>query len=155
MNFKDFFEQSGKEETKNVRETLKKLPEAYRKLVKGFKFKFLDGSSLNGDPEHIGYMTNKPKIIAVAGPWHYGREFTFFHEIAHLVWEQLINKEKRAEWGKILKATKDKKQHQGDEEMWCMCFANYYVKNKVVIHDHPEWKEFMKKLNSQLCKGAK
>jgi len=152
MNFKTFLEQDTKEEKKNVQEALKKLPETYRKLVKGFKFKFLDGSTLHGDPEHVGYMTNKPKVIAVAGPWHYGREFTFYHEIAHLVWEQLVTKEKRKEWGKVLKSTKGQRQHQGDEELWCMCFANEYAKNKMVIHDHPEWHAFMKKLNAQLCK---
>tara|TARA_Y100000034_G_scaffold43496_3_gene53072 strand:+ start:6004 stop:6450 length:447 start_codon:yes stop_codon:yes gene_type:complete len=146
MDFKAFLEQNGKEENKSVREALKKLPEAYRKLVRGFKFKFLDGSTLHGDSEHVGYMTNKPKVIAVAGPWHYGREFTLFHEIAHLVWEQLVDKEKRAEWKKVYKATKDKHQHQGLEEMFCMAFANFFAKNKVVIHDHDNWKEFIKGL---------
>lgn len=152
MNFKCFLEQTGKEENKSVREALKKLPKVYRNLVKGFKFKFLDGSTLNGDSEHVGYMTHKPKVIAVAGPWHYGREFTFFHEIGHLVWEQLVNKENRTKWKKVLNATKDKRQHQGLEEMWCMAFSNHYVKNKVVIHDHPEWHDFMKKINAQLNK---
>jgi len=152
MNFKNYLEQTSKEENKSVKEALSKLPKAYKKLVKGFKFKFLDGSTLHGDEEHVGYMTNSPKVIAVAGPWHYGREFTFFHEIGHLVWEQLIDKEKRAEWKKVLAATKDKRQHQGDEEMFCMAWANFYSKNKVVIHDHPEWRAFMKKTNSQLCK---
>lgn len=151
MNFKKFLEQNEKEENKNVQEALEKLPKVYRKLVKGFKFKFLDGSTLNGDTEHVGYMTHKPKVIAVAGPWHYGREFTFFHEIGHLVWEKLMDEEKRDEWKKILKHTKGKRQHQGLEEMFCMMFANEYAKNKVVIHDHPEWHNFMKKLNSQLC----
>ena len=152
MNFKNFLEQNSKEENKSVQEALKKLPETYRKLVKGFKFKFIDGSTLHGDPEHVGYMTNKPKVIAVAGPWHYGREFTFYHEIAHLVWEQLVDKENRAAWKKVLEATKDKRQHQGMEEMFCMCWANEYAKNKIVIHDHPTWHDFMKKLNTQLCK---
>ena len=152
MNFKNFLEQTGKEENRSVKEALSKLPKAYKKLVKGFKFKFLDGSTLHGDSEHVGYMTNKPKVIAVAGPWHYGREFTFFHEIAHLVWEQLVAKEKRAAWKKVLEATKDERQHQGAEEMFCMAWSNFYSKNKVVIHDHPTWKDFMKKLNTQLCK---
>jgi hypothetical protein len=82
----------------------------------------------------------------VAGPWHYGREFTFFHEVAHLVWEQLVDKETRKAWGKVLEATKDKRQHQGAEEMFCMSFANFYAKNKIVIHDHDTWKEFIKGL---------
>jgi hypothetical protein len=146
MNFKTFLEQNSKEENKSVKEALNKLPKAYRNLVKGFKFKFLDGSTLNGDSEHVGYMTNKPKVIAVAGPWHYGREFTFFHEVAHLVWEQLCDKDTRKAWGKVLAATKDKRQHQGEEEMFCMAFANFYAKNKIVIHDHDTWKEFIKGL---------
>lgn len=146
MNFKEFLEQSNAEEAKNVHLALNKLPESYRKLVRGFKFKFLDGSTLNGDSDHVGYMTHKPKVIAVAGPWHYGREFTLYHEIAHLVWENLVDKAKRAEWKKVLAGTKGKRQHQGAEEMFCMAFANFYAKNKIVIHDHESWKEFIKGL---------
>lgn len=152
MDFKAFFEQNTKEEQKSVKDALNKLPKAYQKLVRGFKFKFLDGSTLNGDRDHVGYMTHKPKVIAVAGPWHYGREFTFFHEIGHLVWEKLVNDKFKKEWKKVLNSTPGKRQHQGLEEMFCMMFANEYAKNKIVIHDHPEWHNFMKKLNSEICK---
>jgi len=143
-------EQSYKKETKNLNQSLKKLPKKYRDLVKGFEFRFLDGSALENDPEHIGYKIDSPKVIAVAGPWHYGREFTLFHEIGHLVWERLLDDVHKKDWKRIVDSTEGKRQHQGIEEMFCMSFANYYVKNKMVIHDHPEWQEFMKKLNSSI-----
>jgi len=150
MEFKIFFENSD-EENKNIKETLKKLPKSHMALTKGFKFKFLNGNTLNGDKEHVGYMMKHPrKEIAIASPWNYGREFTFLHEIGHLVWENLMDKELRKEWSNVLKNTKER-QHQGDEEMFCMAYACYFAKNKISIHDHESWHEFIKKL----CKNNK
>jgi hypothetical protein len=46
------------------------------------------------------------------------------------------------EWKQIVARTKNK-QKQGPEELFCHAYANYYVKNKIVIHDHPEWRQFI------------
>jgi hypothetical protein len=67
------------------------------------------------------------------------------HEIAHRVWEHILTPEMKKEWEGIVKQT-DKKQNQGAEELFCMAYANQYCKNKVVIHDHPEWEKFIKGL---------
>src|SRR3990170_4679864 len=114
MNFKQFFEASlvfeaslGNEEEKNIKTTLKKIPKKHQALLKGFKFKFLNGNTLKSDKNHVGYMMNNPKEIAVASPWNYPREFTFLHEIAHLIWEKFVDKDKRKEWKKIVKNTKN------------------------------------------------
>ena len=122
--------------------TLKKLPKSHRKLVKDFHVRFEGGNTLHGDDQHVGYVDEYEKEICVASPWNYGREFTFLHEIAHKVYEKLNDNTKK-EWAKIVNKTKNK-QKQSPEELFAMAYANSYAKNKVVIHDHEEWNEFIK-----------
>ena len=88
--FKKFFEA---EEKENVKELILMLPIRHRKLLNRFKFTYTPNNTLAGDREHIGYIHRKS--IVVAAPWNYSRKFTTLHEIAHLVWEHLISKEKK------------------------------------------------------------
>jgi len=143
--FQQFLENKAQEE---VKETLEKLPKSHQKLVKGFQFKFFGDCTLKGSDENIGmiYLNDKKnKKIHIASPWNYGREFTVLHEIAHLVYEKYManNQELKNKWKKIVDKTKNKLD-QPAEELWCHAYANYFAKNKIVIHTHPEWENFMK-----------
>lgn len=132
------------EEHDDITKMLSKIPKSHRALLKGYNFKLQGGNTLSGDDEHIGYMDAEEEEIAVAAPWNYGREFAMLHEIAHVIWERLGDDLKH-EWGEIVKRT-DEKQDQSEEELFCMAYANHYAKNKIVIHDHEEWHEFIERL---------
>jgi len=137
-SFKLFFEKALSEEDKNIKETLGRLPKSHAALVGGYKFNLQDGNTLNKDDEHVGYIDDEKKTIAVAAPWNYGREFTFLHEIAHKVWEQILDSNLKSKWKKI--------ESKDSEEAFCMAYANYYVKNPVVRFDKQKWKAFIKGL---------
>lgn len=130
------------EEQQDIARTLGKIPPSHAALVKGFKWKFHAGNTLNGDEKHVGYMDRQEKEIAIAGPWNYGREFTILHEIGHRVWEGFVPPEMKLLWLKIVANTKNR-QNQEPEELFCMAYANRYAKNKIVIHDHPAWHKFI------------
>jgi hypothetical protein len=148
--FKEFFQQNDNmiEEKGDIKKTLSKLPSSHSQLVKGFKWKFHGGNTLNNDDKHVGYIDDSSKEIAVAAPWNYGREFTILHEVGHKVWENFVKPypELVEKWTNIVKRTRNK-QKQSPEELFCHAYANFYVKNKIVIHDHPEWRDFIKNLN--------
>jgi len=57
----------------------------------------------------------------------------------------LVTPQMRQHWAQIVANTKDK-QNQEAEELFAMAYANHYAKNKIVIHDHPEWDLFIRKL---------
>ena len=141
MNFKEFLIES---EMTDVRKTLGKIPKVHKALLHGYKYKFEKGNTLDGD--HVGEIDEKNKTVSLAAPWNYGREFTFLHELAHAVWKNYCSAQLRKEWSKIVKDTKAPHQHQGDEELFCMAYATTYAKNKIVIHSHPEWEKFIKRL---------
>ena len=145
MEFKTFLEQD-ESYAADAQKTIRKLPKSHQKLVKGYKFKFQPSNTLKGDGDHVGYIDEEKKEIVVAAPWNYGREYTFLHEVAHLVWKYVVNKKLRHEWGEVVKKTKEPRQHQGEEELFCMAYANFYAKNKIVIHTHDNWEEFIKRL---------
>jgi|TARA_Y100000034_G_C6771931_1_gene344397 Zn-dependent peptidase ImmA (M78 family) len=146
MNFKVFFTESEKKKNlEDVNKTLKKLPKKYRNLFKGFKFKFEADNTLNGDDKHVGLIDTEKKTITIAAPWNYGREFTLLHEIGHLVWAHLLEDDLKKKWNNIAKNTKNK-MNDGLEELFCMAFANSFVKNKIGIHTHPKWENFIKEL---------
>lgn len=144
-DFKKFIES----EEEDVHKSLAKLPAAYQKLAHGFKVSFEPSHTLKGDDKHIGeiILDKKQKRIRVCSPWNYGRSFAFLHEIGHLVWEKYIKgTDLEKEWISICKNTKDKKKDEPEDENFCHAFANQYVKFPLVIHDHPEWKKFIKKV---------
>lgn len=144
MEFRLFLEQS---ETylKDVRKTLRKLPKAHRKLIRGYKFEFQPTNTLKNDGDHIGFVDEEKKKIVVASPWNYGREYTLLHEIGHAVWKYLVDEKRRKKWMQIVENTKHK-QNQGAEELFCMAYANFYAKNKIEIHTHKTWETFIKNL---------
>jgi hypothetical protein len=135
------------EEKGDIKKTLSKLPPSHAALVKGYRWKFHPGNTLNGDDEHVGYVDDSQKEIAVAGPWNYGREFTILHEIGHKVWDNFVKNNPKLvrQWHHIVANTKNK-QNQEPEELFCMAYANHFVKNKIVIHTHPEWDRFIEAL---------
>lgn len=144
--FKAFLESQVEQEAK---ETVAKLPKTHAALLKGYKFKFENGCTLKGSDDNIGMIhlnDDKKKEIHVAAPWNYGRQFAFLHEIAHLVYQEWMhnNKKWQKEWKSITEKTKHKLD-QPPEELWCHCYSNHFSKNKIKIHDHPEWDAFMKK----------
>ena len=144
IGFKEFIFEQTKEQEANVKSTLAKLPASHKALVTNYKLKWHHDNTLQGDDGHIGIVNPNDKTITIAAPYNYGREFTFLHEIAHKVFEKWMTKDMFAKWKKIIARTKDKMK-QNAEELWCMCYANYFAKNKIVIHTHPEWEAYMKK----------
>ena len=137
-NFKLFLEF---EEKKNVKNTLKELPEKHQDLLKGYKINFTGRNTLNGDNQHIGFIYKNK--IEVCAPWRYSREFTMLHEVGHLVYEKLMTPELKKEWAKIVK--KNPKENQdNNEENFCMAYAATYSKHPPTTHAHPEWIKFIK-----------
>jgi len=129
----------------DIEKTLNKLPKKHLKLIKKYKFEFQPNNTLKGDSDHIGFIDEEKGKIKIAAPWNYGREFTLLHEIGHAIWKYLVSKQKRKEWSKIIKKTKNK-QKQNDEELFCMAYANYYSKHKIEIHNHDSWNNFIEKV---------
>lgn len=144
MQFRQFLIES--ENQTDVRHTLAKLPARHRSLVKPYRFVFQANNTINGDKEHVGIIDEKLRKITIAAPWNYGREYAMLHEIGHLIWKYRMDKDHMAQWSKIVKSTKNK-QKQPDEELFSMAYANTYAKNKIEIHNHPQWERFIKKLN--------
>ena len=128
IGFKRFLEQQ--EEEKDIQNTLKKIPQSHAALVKGFSWKFHAGNTLDGDDQHVGYMDDRSKEIAVAGPWNYGREFTILHEIAHTVWEKMPPQVKQS-WSQVVSQIEksDEALNQNPEELFCHFYAAFYSKN--------------------------
>jgi len=135
-------------EDEDVGKTIAKLPKRIQALVKGYKFLFEPGNTLHNDDGHVGIIVNKPKkIIRIAAPWRYSREFTVLHEIAHLVYEAYIrNTELEKQWSGVVKANKNRKKDEPDEENFCHAFAAYYCDHPPVVHHNEEWRNFMSKL---------
>lgn len=149
MEFRRFIES---EEERNVKRLLDELPDGHRQLLKGYKFRYTPGNTLNGDNQHIGYI-HKDRIV-VAAPWNYSRAFTTLHEIAHLVWEYLMDKDMKKEWSELVKKTKAdhvaslnkaqrKSLDQGPEEIFCMAYAARFSNHAPGIWSNEKWFEFM------------
>lgn len=141
MEFRTYIEST--EEMTDVNKTLMVIPKKHAQLVKGYKYDFKGDNTLDG--KHIGELDPEKKKITVASPWNYGRQYAVLHEIGHRVWEEFVTDEKKKEWMKIVNNTKNK-QKQNAEELFCMAYADFYAKNKVVIHNHPEWEKFIKSI---------
>jgi hypothetical protein len=150
MNFKLFLMEAGTFDT-DLKESLKKLPKKHQNLVKGYKFKSHPENTIKGDKGACGLIDEKKKEITVAAPWNYGREYTFLHEIGHLVWKYLMSEDKREQWGKLAEKIKSKNKknsslNQIDEELFCMGYAAAYCNQPVVAFDHDSWIDFIKKI---------
>lgn len=151
--FRSFLQES--EEKENVKKMISKLPKKHQKLLHGYKFKYTSGNTLSGDDGHIGVIY-KDKIT-VASPWNYGREFTTLHEIAHLVYEYLMDKKLKKEWEALFAKYKTKQMktlkgheiktdalNQNAEEIFCMAYAAAYAKHPPVVYHVPQWIDFIK-----------
>jgi hypothetical protein len=151
LDFKSFLESSF---MTDVKKTVLKIPASHRNLVKGYKYKAEGGNTLSRDNKHVGEIDEKKKLIRVAAPWNYGREFTILHEIAHAVYKYFVNEKLRRDWSALLKKTKAKSKEirkyldQDDEEIFCMIYAQHYTKNGMVKFEHPELEAFIEKLPS-------
>lgn len=143
MRFIEFMQNNMGEEKGDISRTLGKIPPRHSALVNGYNWKFHSGNTLNGDDEHVGYMDKGSKEIAVAAPWNYGREFTVLHEIAHRVWDELLDDQTKQKWAEIVTRTKNK-QNQEPDELFCHGYAATYCKNPPAIHYHKEWVDFIK-----------
>lgn len=150
MNFKLFLE--SKEYSKDIKNTLAKLPKDHSALIKGYKIEFQPNNTLKGDSEHIGFIDEENKKIRIAAPWNYGRCFTFLHEIAHAVWKYKVSTEKKKEWKELFASEKNKIKtnkdslNQNAEEIFAMCYANFYAKHKISTYENKKWNEFIKNL---------
>ena len=142
-SFKEFVT----EEDEDVGKTIAKLPPHHQELVKGYKFLFEPGNTLKGDDGHVGMIVNKPKkVIRIAAPWRYGREFTLLHEISHLVYEVYIKGTSlEKEWEKLAFSVPNRKKDEPAEELWCHSFAAHFCKYPPLIHYHKVWDDFIKK----------
>lgn len=132
-------------EDKAVKETVSRLPERHRALLKGYDIRFEPGNTLKSDPGHVGrvYIGGKDKTITISSPWNYGREFTLLHEIAHFIYNELVIKTKIEDaWRKIYKAEPGPKK-EGAEEAFCHAYANFFAKTKVSKFDLKPWMKFM------------
>jgi hypothetical protein len=142
VEFKKFLNDSIKSDLEKV---LEPLPKGHKELLAGYKITFEPGNTLHKDKDHIGEIDERTKTIRIAAPLNYGRSHAILHELAHLVWERFVNNKLREEWSQIIKNTKNK-QNQEAEELFAMAYASHYAKNKISIHDHPEWHKFIQKL---------
>lgn len=150
--FKQFFENK---QNQDLQKLLNKLPKKHKHLIKDMKFNYTGNNTLNGDKKHVGVI-HKDKIT-VAAPWHYSREFTTLHEIAHMIWDHILSDEQKKKWSKLIKKNKSKLKkinmsasslNQNDEEIFSMCYANYYSKHKIITYFDPEWMKFIKSISS-------
>lgn len=143
MNFKLFIENNNQ---KDVEKTMAKLPKAHKKLISDYKLNFHPNNTLDGDSKNVGVINTKNKKITVASPWNYGREFTFLHEVAHLVWEHLLSEKDKKVWSEKVKKNEKRNKKESDEELFCMAYANHYANNKIVIHTNDDWSDFIKSI---------
>ena len=142
--FKLFFEQT-KEQEKNLKDTLAKLPKSHRDLIKNYKIKWYGDNTLNGDDEHVGIINPVKKIITIAASYFFGREHVLIHEIGHKVFENFVTKELFEKWKKIIKDTKNHPT-ENPEELFCHAYSTYYCKNPVQKFNFPTWMKFIKEL---------
>lgn len=139
------------EEKRDVRKTLEKIPKGHAELVRGYEISFQPHNTLKGDKGHVGFIDEEKKKIVVSSPWNYGREYTLLHEIGHAVWRYILDDDDRQEWKKILKSVKSEKKglDQDDEEIFCMCYAQRYAKNKLCRYDHPRLDKFIANIDGE------
>lgn len=143
--FEDYFYTK---ENKDVEETISKLPKNHQKLVSDYEIIFEPNNTLYKDKKYIGTLTDK-KLIIVAAPWRYGREFTFLHEIGHIVYQKYLenNEQLLKKWTTIVNNTKNKGKKESVEEYFCHAYANQYATVKIVAYDHDSWQKFIRELN--------
>jgi hypothetical protein len=141
LRFKHFFRES-KHDEKDIKRTISKLPKSHQKVIDGIKIKYTCKNTLDFDKNHVGQI--KDDKITVSAPWNYSRQFTTLHEIAHIVWCKILSDKQKKEWAKIAK--KKNLKEKDTEELFCMAYANYYSKHKLLIYNNSEWASFIKSI---------
>jgi hypothetical protein len=61
-------------------------------------------------------------------------------------WELLVKKTKESQKNKLKKVSRNS-LNQSAEELFCMTYGTVYSKHPPKTFDHPEWVEFIKKIN--------
>jgi mRNA-degrading endonuclease RelE of RelBE toxin-antitoxin system len=148
MKFSKYL-QENEESEKDLKRTLKKIPEKHRALVRDYKISFEPNNTLANDKKHIGLIDEKNKKIVIASPWNYGREYTLLHEIGHAVWRYIVDSKAKKEWEKLFEEIKKKNKkdlNQNYEEIFCMIYAQVYAKNKLEKYNHKKLINFILKL---------
>lgn len=140
VKFREFIE--NEDNLPDVKKTLQRLPARHRKLAKKFKFIFQPGNALRGDNKHVGVIDDSKMTITIAAPWLFPREFTLLHEIGHLIWKKCVDEKMREKWGKVLKATKGKKEDT-EEELFCHAYAAAYSSYPPEAYRHNSWVRFI------------
>jgi hypothetical protein len=151
VDFKKYLESSEKEEEENLLKTLSKVPSSHKKLLDGYKIKYIDKTTLDG--ESVGMKCGKK--ISISNSWNYGREFVTLHEIGHMVWEKVLSKKDKIDWKKLISETKEEQKiktkskslNQSDEEIFCMAYASKYSKHPSVVFHNDRWLNFIEKFN--------
>jgi hypothetical protein len=138
--FIEFIEHKS-EERKNLDAVVSRLPKAHQNLLKHFDITYTCKNTLDGDDEHIGMIFKYD--VEVAAPWRYSREFTTLHEIAHLVWEKLLDKEQKKEWKKLSKLYKNEPK-MNEEELFCMTYGAAYSTHPPTTYNLPKLIRFVK-----------
>lgn len=139
MNFKLFIENL-EYSIDDFNKTLKKIPKKHQEVVSSFKIEFEPHNTLKNDSKHIGFYDEEKKLIKISAPWNYSREYALLHEIGHLVWNRMSNKEIDS-WNELTKNKKDK------VELFCQTYANNYAKNKLEKYKDKKLMNFVKKIN--------
>jgi Zn-dependent peptidase ImmA (M78 family) len=142
-SFKIWLETFDSKQKEDLKKTISRLPHAHQDLIKDFKFYFEKGNDLKNDKGHVGVVSTHPeKIIRVAAPWRYGREFTILHEIGHLVWAKYIeNTDLEQKW-------KDLARYEYEED-FCMAYACHFSHHKVATYLKPGWMDFITKISHE------
>jgi hypothetical protein len=60
-----------------------------------------------------------------------------------MIWEKLLSDKDKKEWNSLYEKHK-KELKQNAEEIFCMVYANTYVKHKLKTYDKPELEKFIK-----------
>ena len=142
MEFRDFLLIESTDDA-DIASTIKKLPAKFKKLLSGYKFSLQDGHTLNKDNKHVGVIDEEKKSITVAAPWFHSKEFTLLHEIGHLVWKYLVDKDLRKEWAGL---AKNSGIRENNEELFCHSFANHFCKHKNMSFYQKKWDKFISKM---------
>lgn len=138
----------GHEEDRDISGTLSRIPERHREFLKGFSLSFQGGSTINNDGKHVGVVQSHPNPhITIAAPYRYSREMVLLHEVAHLVWVQLMDHHRRQAWTSLVAKTPMKEEDRQDpEELWAMAYAATYAKHPPTTYHKPEWVHFIRQI---------
>jgi hypothetical protein len=139
LNFKIFL---AGEEKNDIENTISKLPKKHQEAINNIEIEYTCGNTLDFDKNHVGQIKNNKMVVSA--PWNYSRQFTTLHEIAHVIWCKILNDKQKKEWAKISK--KKKLKEKNIEELFCMAYANYYSKHKLLIYKNKHWEIFIKKI---------